>query len=60
MSAQRIVIDTTLAGTAISTPVWVEYTTTYVGLFVLVAGAVLLILRLALGWREWKKERTKH
>lgn len=55
---QRATIDATIAGVA-STPLWVEYTQTYVGLFVLVGGAMLLVLRLGLGLREWKKGRDK-
>jgi len=56
---QRTTIDTTLAGMAISTPVWVEYTQTYVGLLVLVGGAALLAVRLVLALREWRKGQDK-
>ena len=57
--SQRIAIDTTLATAAVVSPVWVQYTTTYVGLFVLCGGAILLVLRVGLAIREWRSGRNK-
>lgn len=51
---QRTSLDGAIAAVAITTPAWLQYTQTYVGAFVLMGGAILLIIRIGLAWREWK------
>jgi hypothetical protein len=52
-------IDTALAAGAISTPWWVQSLQTYVGSFMLIGGAVLLVLRLVITWNEWQAQRKR-
>jgi len=47
-------LDVALAASALSSPVWLSMLQTYVGLFMLLGGALLLVLRLAIAWREWR------
>ena len=55
MIDQKIILDSAIGITAISGPVWISYITTYGGLVMLLGGIVLLVLRIALAWKEWKK-----
>ena len=54
---QRVMVDTALASAAISTPLWVQQLETWVGLFALVAGAILLALRIGLAVRECRSKK---
>jgi hypothetical protein len=47
-------LDGILGVGAVSSPIWLQYLQTGFGLFMLVGGAVLLALRLAIAWREWQ------
>lgn len=50
----KTIADTGIASAAITSPVWLQMVQTYVGLFMLIGGALLLVLRLAIAWREWR------
>ena len=47
-------IDSGVGVVAITTPVWFQLVTPYVTGFMLVGGAALLALRLAIAVHEWK------
>ncbi len=55
MTLDKIAIDGSVGALAVSTPVWVEYVSTYGGLVMLIGGIILLALRIALAWKEWNK-----
>lgn len=48
------IVDSTLGVAAISSPWWMQLLQTGVGMFMLLGGALLLALRLAIAWREWR------
>lgn len=50
-------IDGTLGTVAVSSPIWLQWLENGLGLFMLVGGAALLVLRLAIAWREWRDGR---
>lgn len=49
------VLDGSLGLGAITSPIWLQYLQTGIGLFMLFGGAVLLALRLMIAWREWRQ-----
>lgn len=51
------IIDGALGVGAITSPLWLQFLQTTIGLFMLFGGAVLLALRLAIAWREWRHGR---
>ena len=59
MQDMRTPLDATVASIAVSSPLWYQYIETALGIFMLVGGATLLTLRLAIAWREWKQGKKK-
>lgn len=47
-------LDGLLGVGAVSSPIWLQYIQTTIGMFMLIGGALLLALRLAIAWREWR------
>ena len=57
MIEPKIAVDTVLASAALSSPAWIQLLERQVGLYALIAGAVLLTLRIGLAVREyWRKK----
>lgn len=54
MQHGKEIIDGTLGIGAVTSPIWLQYLQTGIGMFMLLGGAVLLALRLAIAWREWR------
>jgi hypothetical protein len=52
------VMDGILGVGAVSSPIWLQYLQTTVGMFMLIGGALLLALRLAIAWREWRAGKS--
>ena len=52
-------IDLSIAGVALSSPTWLTLIETGLGMAALAGGVVLLIIRIALGIREWRKRDKK-
>jgi hypothetical protein len=48
-------LDGALGVSAVSSIIWLQYIQTAIGMFMLIGGAVLLALRLAIAWREWRE-----
>ena len=59
IQAVRTAIDGTVAAGAVTSPLWLQAVQTYTGLFMLLGGAALLILRLLITWREWQRPRRR-
>ena len=57
VDAAKTAIDGTLGVGAVTSPFWLNWLETGLGLFMLVGGAVLLILRLLIAWREWRDSK---
>ena len=55
MSVDKIILDGSVGGAAVTFPLWLQWTEPYIGAFMLLGGAVLLVVRLAISWRDWKK-----
>lgn len=51
----KIALDSAIGATAVTAPAWVQNVTTYGGVIMLVAGIILMCLRVAIAYREWKK-----
>ena len=51
--------DIALATAAITTPMWVQYAQTALGLVMALGGAVLLGMRLYLSWREIRSKKKQ-
>jgi hypothetical protein len=47
-------LDGVLGIGAVTSPFWLQAVQTGIGLFMLIGGAILLALRLAIAWREWR------
>lgn len=54
MQHGKEIIDGTLGIGAVTSPIWLQYLQTGIGMFMLLGGAVLLAPRLAIAWREWR------
>lgn len=52
-------IDGTLGVGAVTSPFWINALETGLGLFMLVGGVLLLILRIMIAWREWRAGHNK-
>lgn len=59
MQDMKVPIDAAIGGVAASSPLWYQYVETGLGIFMLIGGAVLLCLRLAIAWRDWKHGNKK-
>lgn len=55
----KTALDGTLATYGVSAPLWLEYVQSGFSLFMLIGGAALLTLRLAIAWREWQQGKSK-
>lgn len=53
----RNTIDAALGTGAVTSPIWLQYIQDGLGLFMLIGGAVLLLLRLMIAWREWRNSK---
>lgn len=51
------ILDTIVGGGAVSSPWWMTYLQTGVTVFMLLGGAALLGIRLAIAWREWRNQK---
>ena len=58
--SSKAVVDASLVGGTLSTPLWITYLETYMGAAVLVGGGILLILRILLSWRELQGRGKNH
>lgn len=56
MNTNKTITDSIIGTGALSTPFWLESFQYGMTVFMLVGGAVLLVLRIALAWREWRKK----
>lgn len=56
MDPTKTVLDTALAGSAVTAPVWLAYVQTGFGLVASIGGVVLLALRI---WAVWKELQAK-
>jgi hypothetical protein len=54
MDNVKLYIDSTLGTAGITAPVWVEYLSTGLGVFTLLVGAGLMVLRFLIALREWR------
>lgn len=52
------VADYGLGAGAVTSPIWLQYLQTTIGLFMLIGGAVLLVIRLAISWHELREKRA--
>ena len=48
-------LDGAIVAVSLASPWWLQALQQGVGLFMLLGGAVLLALRLAIAWREWRQ-----
>ena len=46
--------DIALGVVAIASPVWLQFLQTFTGLFTAIGGMLLIALRLAIAWHEWR------
>jgi hypothetical protein len=58
MESTKTALDTALASGAITAPVWLAYVQTGAALLMAVGGVVLLALRIAIAWREWRIKKA--
>ncbi len=54
-----IVLDGSLGATALSSPIWLQWLETYLGAFMLVGGATLIVVRFLIIIRHELKRRRK-
>lgn len=59
MQDMKTPLDTIIGSVAVSSPLWYQWIETGLGVFMLIGGAALLCLRLAIAWREWKTGHKK-
>lgn len=55
----KIATDTALGAGGITYPIWVQWIEAGAHTFALVGGAALLVLRLAISVREWRKGKGR-
>ena len=54
----KIALDTGIGSIGATSPLWLQYIQTGAGLIAAVGGAVLVIIRLAIAWRDWRSGRN--
>jgi len=52
-------LDGAIVAVSLASPWWLQALQQGVGLFMLLGGAALLTLRLAIAWREWRQGRKE-
>ena len=50
----KVVIDGTIGSGGLSAPWWVQQVDVYMGVLLAIGGVVLLVLRIAISWKELK------
>jgi hypothetical protein len=58
MENAKTTLDTMLASGAITAPVWLAYVQTGAAVVMAIGGVVLLALRIAIAWREWRTKKA--
>lgn len=50
----KVALDTGIGGIGATSPLWLQNIQTGAGLVAAVGGAILVIIRLAIAWRDWR------
>ena len=53
------VIDAALGTSAVASPWWLQHLETTLGLIMLIGGVILLVLRIAIAWRNWRRPQSE-
>jgi hypothetical protein len=50
----KTALDTSIGTIGAISPIWIQYLQEWAGFIAAVGGAILVIIRLAIAWRDWR------